>query len=101
MRAAARTPAGLVPAARDSDALPRRWPWLFRGFRKYAHKYAARHFHAVRLARAGLPPASWDGPAIVVLNHPSWWDPILCLIFSNLWPDRLDFGPIDAVALKK
>jgi hypothetical protein len=38
---------------------------------------------------------------VVVLNHPSWWDPILCFILSNLWPDRNDYAPIEAAALKK
>jgi 1-acyl-sn-glycerol-3-phosphate acyltransferase len=81
--------------------IPRRWPWLFQAFRRYSHKYAARHLHAVRVSRAGLPPQSWTGPAVVVLNHPSWWDPILAFILSNLWPDRLDYAPMDAAALKK
>src|SRR5262249_31178500 len=41
------------------------------------------------------------GPAIMVLNHASWWDPIIAFILSARWPDRLDFAPIEAAALKQ
>lgn len=81
--------------------LPPRWPWLFRKVRKYAHRYAARHFHAVRIARNAMAPAAWEGPAVVVLNHPSWWDPIMAFALSSRWPDRLDYAPIDRAALAK
>src|SRR5262245_25043270 len=87
--------------SRTQPALPTRWPWLFRGFRKYARKYAAKHLHSVRIAKCGRPPESWCGPAIMVMNHPSWWDPIIAFMLSDLWPDRLDFAPIDARALRK
>jgi len=86
---------------RSTVELPPRWPWLFDKFRKYATRYASRHFHAVRLARNGLPPQEWSGPAVFVLNHPSWWDPILAFVLSNRWPDRLDYAPIDRAALAK
>jgi 1-acyl-sn-glycerol-3-phosphate acyltransferase len=80
--------------------LPPRWPWLFRLFRRYARRYVARHFHAVRVSRAGLP-TRLDGPAVMVLNHPSWWDPLLCYVLSNLWPDRVDWGVIDRAGLNQ
>ena len=32
-----------------------------------------------------------DGPLIVVLNHPSWWDPLVGLVLAELIPDRADF----------
>jgi hypothetical protein len=83
------------------DELPPRWPWLFRLFRDYAPKYAAKHFHFVGLARSMPAPATWDGPALIVMNHPSWWDPILGYILCRHWPDRLDYAPIDAKALEK
>jgi 1-acyl-sn-glycerol-3-phosphate acyltransferase len=80
-------------------ALPPRWPWLFKLFRRYARRYVAKHFHALRLSKAGRPPARLDGPAVVVLNHPSWWDPLLCFVLSGLYPDRIDWGPIEAAGL--
>lgn len=82
-------------------ALPTRWPWLFRGFRKYARKYAAKHLHSVRIAKCARPPSSWNGAAIMVMNHPSWWDPIIAFILSDLWPNRQNFAPIDAKALRQ
>ncbi len=81
--------------------LPPRWPWLFRLFRRYARRYAAKHLHAVRLSKAGRPPLRLDGPAVIVLNHPSWWDPLLCFILSGLFSDRVDWGPIEAAGLRQ
>lgn len=94
--------AGMLPKTQtQSAALPPRWPWLFNKFRNYAHKYAAKHFHAVRVAKSCRPPQSWPGPALMVMNHPSWWDPILGFILSSFWPNRLDYAPIDAKALQQ
>jgi 1-acyl-sn-glycerol-3-phosphate acyltransferase len=81
--------------------LPPRWPWLFRLFRRYARRYAARHLHAVRLSKTGRPPARLDGPAVVVLNHPSWWDPLIGFIVSELFPDRTHWAPIEAAGLRQ
>ena len=80
--------------------LPRRWPWLLRGFRRYARRYVRRHFHAVRLSKASapLPPA---GPLLVVLNHPSWWDPLVGLVLSDALAGRDQFAAIDAAAVNQ
>jgi 1-acyl-sn-glycerol-3-phosphate acyltransferase len=80
--------------------LPPRWPWLFRGFRKYAVKYVRRHFHAVRLSK-GSAAAPADGPLLVVLNHPSWWDPLICFVLSQELDPRTHWGAIDAAAVGK
>ena len=79
----------------------RRWPWLFRLFRWYSRRYAAKHLHAVRVSKAGPLPAGHDGPLVIVLNHPSWWDPLLAFILSGLMPHRSHWGPIDATALRR
>jgi 1-acyl-sn-glycerol-3-phosphate acyltransferase len=48
------------------------------------------------------PTASFDGlPSIVVLNHPSWWDPLVGLMVARRFPGREHFAPIDARALGK
>lgn len=73
--------------------------WLFRGFRRYARRYARKHFHAVRLAKAGRPFPPADEPVLVVLNHPAWWDPLLSIILSGTCDDREHYGAIDAAAL--
>jgi 1-acyl-sn-glycerol-3-phosphate acyltransferase len=80
--------------------VPRISPWLWRGFGRYAECYLARHFHAVRLSRAGGLPPETDAPLVVYLNHPSWWDPLVCLLLARrLFPDRWHYAPIEASAL--
>ena len=81
--------------------LPPRWPWLFALFRRYARRYAAKHLHAVRMSKVGRPPAAPQGPTIIVLNHPSWWDPLMGFILSGLFPDRTHWAPIEAVGLRQ
>ena len=53
--------------------------------------------------RAGgyRPDRDLAGPVIVVLNHPSWWDPLIGLVLAGLWPGRGHFAPIDAAGLAK
>jgi 1-acyl-sn-glycerol-3-phosphate acyltransferase len=87
--------------AQPSETLPRRWLWLVRGFRRYACRYVRRHFHAVRLSRSGHALAASDEPLLVVLNHPSWWDPLVGLVLSRAFADRDQFAAIDAVAAEK
>jgi 1-acyl-sn-glycerol-3-phosphate acyltransferase len=42
-----------------------------------------------------------DGPLVVVLNHPSWWDPLVGLALAELFPDRAHYTPMDADALRR
>ncbi|AFL90228.1 1-acyl-sn-glycerol-3-phosphate acyltransferase [Terriglobus roseus DSM 18391] len=82
--------AGVRPA---SPALVRAFAVIARrrlrgGFR------ALRMLHAERLAQAGT------GPLIVYLNHPSWWDPLLCLTLARtLLPDCMHHAPMSAASL--
>jgi 1-acyl-sn-glycerol-3-phosphate acyltransferase len=71
-------------------------------FRWYARRYVRKHFHAVRLSKSGqaFPPAS-DEPLLVVLNHPAWWDPMICTVLSYLMAERDHFAAIDAEAVKR
>jgi 1-acyl-sn-glycerol-3-phosphate acyltransferase len=93
------TPEGATLAA--GIPLPRRSIWLIRLFRHYVLRDLPRHFTAVRLSCTGDAPRLPDGPAAVVLNHPSWWDPLICLVLSGLFAGRRHFAPIDAAALKR
>lgn len=79
--------------------LPRRWPWLIRGFRRYVRRYVRKHVHAVRVATAGaaFPPAG--EPVLIVLNHPAWWDPLVGIVLSDAFADRDQFAAIDDAAL--
>jgi 1-acyl-sn-glycerol-3-phosphate acyltransferase len=92
------------PRARDRLSvpveLPRRWPWLLRRFRTYVYHYLRKHFHGVRLSRSSHSFAERSGPLLIVLNHPSWWDPMICFVLSDLIPNRDQFGAIDAVAIE-
>jgi hypothetical protein len=36
----------------------------------------------------------------VYSNHPSWWDPVLCVLLqADVFPQRAGYGPMDAQAL--
>jgi 1-acyl-sn-glycerol-3-phosphate acyltransferase len=84
----------------SDNLLPRRSPWLFGLFRNYCRHYVRRHFHAVRVACDGPVPKTHQGPIIIVLNHPSWWDPIIGLILTSSMPDwRVHYAPIDVRGL--
>ncbi len=85
----------------NGSVLPERWPWLIRGFRKYACRYVSKHFHAVRLSKSGGLLASGDEPLLIVLNHPSWWDPLIGIVLSRAFAERDQFAAIDAVALER
>lgn len=89
----------IAPA--HSVELPRRWRWLIRGFRKYCARYVRNHFHAVRLSNTSHPLPSADAPVLVVLNHPSWWDPLVGVILSEQFGGREQFAAIDAVAVER
>jgi len=87
-------------AAASAAPLPRISNWWLRMAARYAERYAARGLHAVRLSRTGGAPDLGALPAVVYLNHASWWDPLVLLIVAQRhWPDRRHFAPIDAAAL--
>jgi len=84
----------------NQDALPRRSDRFFRGFRKYARRYIRKNFHAMRIDKGGALSPPPDGPLIVVMNHPSWWDPMTAVVLSGLMPpERAHYAPMDAGGL--
>jgi 1-acyl-sn-glycerol-3-phosphate acyltransferase len=95
------TQSGVEPPHSKDTALPRRSPWRVRFFTRCFRRWLGRNFHAVRLARAGRPADLAGRPLVVVLNHPSWWDPLLGLVLAELFPDYHHYGPIDARALEQ
>jgi 1-acyl-sn-glycerol-3-phosphate acyltransferase len=38
---------------------------------------------------------------VVVLNHPSWWDPLVGAVLAGLFPGREHYVPIEAAALAR
>lgn len=79
---------------------------MYGWFMRYVRNYFRRHFHALRLlaAKAGqadMPDIAGE-PVIFYTNHPGWWDPLIFLLLAEkCYPDRLNYGPIDATALGK
>ena len=83
-------------------ALPAVSPWLLPLFTRYARRYVQRSFHAVRLLRAGPPPQLPERPMVVYCNHPSWWDPLFCLLLAQRYfPARTHYAPMAAEALAR
>ncbi len=89
-----------IPPAPTGPARSARW---FAWFQRYGRRYVARHIHAVRRSKGGLEPAQigMETPVLVVLNHPSWWDPMIGLVLAGLWPYRTHHAPMDAAGLAK
>lgn len=84
------------------NPLPQRSPRLCRLFTAYARWYVWRHFHAVRVSRRGkVPELLDDQPLVVVMNHPSWWDPLIGLLINHHLGGRTAYAPIDAAALER
>jgi diapolycopene oxygenase len=88
-------------AASGPTPLPRRSPWMVNLFARHVRGYLARNFHAVRLSRHGRPEVPEQEPLIVVLNHPSWWDPLVGAVLTGLFPGREHYAPIEGAALSK
>lgn len=86
--------------ASDPEVL-RSTTWL-RFFRFVLQRQLRRSFHAVSLAKPGVPRVADDLPLIVYFNHPSWWDGALVpMVADQLFPSRRVFGPIDEEALQR
>lgn len=89
---------------REPADLPVIQPGWLALFDRYARRYLRRHFHALRLSRAGRPPAEGlaGEPLVVYLNHPSWWDPLVALFLSReLFPGYRSYGPIEGRAVER
>ncbi|MGA0173608.1 MAG: lysophospholipid acyltransferase family protein [Phycisphaerales bacterium] len=77
-----------------------------RGIRWYARRLVRKRFHAVRIDPA-LPAIlssleSADRPAIVLMTHSSWWDPIVgILLWDRFYPERPIAGPMHRRELER
>lgn len=98
---------GAAASRRQPVGLPAYNRWLYGWFMWYVRGYLRRHFHAIRLLRPADPQAAaaadlGDEPVLIYTNHPGWWDPLIFLTVAHrLYPERLNYGPIDAAALGK
>jgi 1-acyl-sn-glycerol-3-phosphate acyltransferase len=86
----------------DTDVILARSPVLCTFFGRIMRRQMRRHFHAVRISKAGQPRLPGGRAAIVYSNHPSWWDPALFIVLSTtLLQNRTGYGPMDAAALAR
>ena len=81
-------------------------PRVRRVFAAMVASMMRRKFHAVRLARGSRAVLaqvdSGERPALVVMNHVSWWDPILLIVaWREFFASRPPYGPIDGNELKR
>jgi hypothetical protein len=81
--------------------IPQRSEFLTRWFAWWVRGYLTKHFHAVRLSRGTQPAVPVDAPLVIVLNHPSWWDPLIGVVLAGLLPGRTHFVPMDARMLDR
>lgn len=59
-------------------------------------------FTALRVPHWGLPQAPEGRPAIILMNHPGWWDGVLVmLLMRRFFRERPGFTPMDAASLEK
>jgi len=85
----------------ETGGLPRISPFLLRLFYLYCRRYIRRHLHALRIAKGEIFPED-TGPLVIYLNHPSWWDPLICLALARrFYPKRSHYAPIDAGELNR
>jgi 1-acyl-sn-glycerol-3-phosphate acyltransferase len=87
--------------AKEPSLVPRRSERLWRWFQRWLRRYVARHFHAVRICREPWPVVPSEEPLLVVLNHPSWWDPLIGILLTELFPGRRHYAPMAAAALAR
>jgi 1-acyl-sn-glycerol-3-phosphate acyltransferase len=75
-------------------------------FHWWLRRMMRRQWHAVRLAPGGVEIlrriAAEREPAIAVMNHCSWWDPLVGLWMADRFtPSRQLIGPMEAEQLRK
>jgi len=96
-----------MPGAGHERLIPaRNSPRFAAGFGFYVRRLLRKRFHAVRIATApGLDPhglARTTTPLLVLLNHASWWDPLVAFhLARRLVPERPTLAPMDREQLER
>jgi 1-acyl-sn-glycerol-3-phosphate acyltransferase len=85
----------------EAEVIAARSPALCRFFGAVMRRQMQRHFHAVRIAKAGPPRLPERHAAIVYTNHPSWWDPALFMVLTATLRGRKGYGPMEAAELER
>jgi 1-acyl-sn-glycerol-3-phosphate acyltransferase len=97
----ASTPPNKIARFVGPAAIPQRSEFLCRWFAWWVRGYLTRHFHAVRLSRSAQPDVLANAPLVIVLNHPSWWDPLIGVVLAGLFTGRTHYVPMDARMLDR
>lgn len=85
-----------------SGSLPTSSRRLQRLFAFYVRQMMRRSFRAVRVGYPNRPESTDNQPLIIISNHPSWWDPLVCLCAATtFFKNRKHYAPIDAEALEQ
>ncbi len=97
---AGRSPS-ISTALRSVDLPVRSRRWLS-WFSWYGRRFLKRQVQSVRLSRGGVRELPQEGPLLVVVNHPSWWDPLVGLyLLGKFLPGRAFYMPMEEKALAK
>jgi len=91
-------PGELIPGRFDLR-IARVFAWL-------AERMVRRAFASLRIERDSLDEvralARHDGGVMLLLNHPSWWDPLVVTVLCrHSFADRPVMAPMDAAELKR
>ena len=71
-------------------------------FRAFTARMFRKTFGTVWIAEAGhLDMLPQQGGVLVVLNHPSWWDPLLAYQLTRLMETRSHYGVMDAKGVER
>lgn len=90
-----------------TSILPGRFsPTFARLFTWYTRRLLGRRFHAVRLlagdAAAFAALSRKRSPGIVIMNHASWWDPLVAVFLAERFlPGRSACAPMDVAQLRR
>lgn len=85
--------------ASASKSIARRSHRLLRLYGAFCRRDLSAHFHRIRLL-GRLPEI--DGPIVLCLNHPSWWDvEVYGWMGTTIFADRFCFAPMDAPNLTR
>ncbi|HEX8875734.1 MAG TPA: lysophospholipid acyltransferase family protein [Phycisphaerales bacterium] len=88
----------LIPASYSPTVTKYFARWVRRMFKKSFHAVRVTPENADLLATLQRDPT----PAIVLVSHTSWWDPLVCLVLHDrLSPQREPLAPMDATQLAK
>jgi 1-acyl-sn-glycerol-3-phosphate acyltransferase len=86
----------------EPEVVAARSPALCSFFGSVMRRQMQRHFHAVRVAKAGPPRLPQGRAAIVYSNHPSWWDPAFFIVLTTtLLRGRKGYGPMEAAQVER